>query len=75
MPKTATERPRLSLKGHRLIALALAISMLWSGYLLKYGLCEPQSKFCVVGIAFTRTDVGFEWDSWSFYITTEPLDG
>lgn len=44
----------------------------FAGYLARYGLCEGRSKFCVVDIVGTRSEVGVEWDSWSVYVSTHP---
>lgn len=54
-----------------LLAVAVLLASL-AGYLYRYGTCEARSEFCVVDIAGTRSEVGFEWDSWSVYVSTWP---
>jgi hypothetical protein len=57
-----------------LAAVLLVAAVMWSGYVFKFGLCEAQSKFCVLHVAGTRSDIGCEWDSWSCYVTTDGDD-
>lgn len=66
-----TSPRRLRRKTALLITLALVLGGL-AVYLVKYGQCEARSKFCVVEIAGTRSEVGFEWDTPAFYISTAP---
>lgn len=68
---TQPRRARLSRKATVLLVVAVLIAGL-AGYVARYGLCESKSKFCVVDIVGTRSEVGFEWDSWSVYVSTWP---
>lgn len=64
---------RMTWIGRRTIVLIVVLATLtagWLTYFTHYGECDRQSKFCVVDIAGTRSEVGFEWDSWSFYVST-----
>jgi hypothetical protein len=72
-PLDRPRRVKLSRKATVFLIVAVFVAGL-AGYLARYGLCESRSKFCVVEIAGTRSEVGFEWDSWSFYISTHPAD-
>jgi hypothetical protein len=59
---------------HIIVAVLLLVGLVWSGYILKFGQCDAESKFCVVHVAGTRSDVGCEWDSWSCYVTTDGVE-
>lgn len=53
-----------------LIAVLTLLTAGWLTYFVHYGECDRASKYCVVDVAGTRSEVGFEWDSWSFYVST-----
>lgn len=53
-----------------LIAALTLLTAGWLTYFVHYGECDRASKYCVVDIAGTRSEVGFEWDSWSLYVST-----
>jgi hypothetical protein len=72
-PPVLPRRARLSRKATVLLVVA-ALAAGAVGYLARYGLCESRSKFCVVEIVGTRSEVGFEWDSRAFYVSTHPSD-
>lgn len=70
-PDTATfPSVRPGRRFHIVVATVLMVGLVWTGYILKFGHCEAGSKFCVLHVATTRSDVGCEWDSWSCYVTT-----
>ena len=70
LPAPATRRRR-----RKILAAVLATFMLGSlAYAYQFGLCEARSKFCVLHVAGTRSDIGCEWDSWSCYVTTDGDD-
>lgn len=69
-----TERPRLSRRTKISLAVLLALAVGWLAYVSHYGECDFHSKFCVVSIAGTRSEVGFEWDGWHLYVSTSGDD-
>lgn len=59
--------------GRRETVLIVVLAVLtagWLAYFSHYGECDRASKYCVVDVAGTRSEVGFEWDSWSLYVST-----
>lgn len=69
-----TERPRLSRRTKISLAVLLALAVGWLAYVSHYGECDFRSKFCVVAIAGTRSEIGCEWDSWNCYVSTSGND-
>jgi hypothetical protein len=70
----ARPSPRWNRRIRIIAAVLLVAAVMWSGYVAKFGLCEARSKFCVLHVAGTRSDIGCEWDSWSCYVTTDGVD-
>jgi hypothetical protein len=59
--------------GKRALLIAAALLVVAGlGYLARYGDCNVHSQYCVVAVAGTRSEVGFTWDTWDFYISTSP---
>lgn len=52
----------------RIIALVVALVVV--GYVAVEGQCDVRSKFCVIDIATTHSELGYEWDSHSFYVSS-----
>lgn len=56
------------------LAVAVAIVVVSVVYVVHYGQCDFHSKFCIMDIATTRSEVGFEWDSNTFYVSSWPVE-
>jgi hypothetical protein len=56
-----------------LVALAV-LAVGWLAYVANYGECDVHSKFCVLNIAGTRSEIGFEWQGWHLYVSTSGDD-
>lgn len=65
-------RVRIGRRTTTVLVVAVLLAAGVFGYFARYGLCEAQSKFCVLEVAGTRSEVGVEWDSWSVYVSTYP---
>jgi len=63
-----TQPRRLRPKVIAAVLLVLLVASL--GYAYHFGQCEARSKFCVVDVAGTRSEIGCEWNSWSCYVST-----
>ena len=67
---TLVAMSRIGRKTSVLIVVLAVLTAVWIGYVAHYGECDRVSKYCVIDIAGTRSELGFEWDSWSFYVST-----
>lgn len=66
---------RRRISGGGLVLAGLTVLLAgWVGYFAHYGQIDTHSKFAVVDIAGTRSEVGFEWDGWHLYVSTNGGD-
>lgn len=68
IPAQKTISPRTA----ALVIAAIALVLGGWAYSARYAQCDFHSKFCAVSIAGTRSEAGFTWDSWDFYVSTYP---
>lgn len=71
-PRTAPRVRKISRRTKRVLVALAALVLVLTGYFARFGMCEAQSKFCVVDIIGTRSEIGFEWDTPAFYVSTYP---
>lgn len=70
----AVEQKQINWKAVTFVLVALAVIVGGWAYAAKYAQCDFRSKFCVISIAGTRSEIGCEWDSWSCYVSTYPAN-
>lgn len=71
-PDTVTPR-RLSRRSIALIAVLAALVVGWLIYFSQYGECDMHSRYCVVDIAGTRSEIGLAWVGHpDLYVSTWP---
>lgn len=74
MTLPATRAPRLSRRTRLLLVALLVLTMAWLGYFARYGQCDTRSRFCVVDIVGTRSEIGVAWVGRpDFYVSTYPV--
>lgn len=52
------------------LAVLVALMLAWIGYFSRYGQCDVESQYCVVDVAGTGSEIGFEWTTPALYIST-----
>lgn len=67
-------RRRLTRRTKALLLATLIIVAGWFVYVANFGECDTHSKFCVLDIAGTRSEIGFEWQGWHLYVSTSGED-
>jgi hypothetical protein len=70
----AIRLPNLSRRAKIWLVALLVALVGWIGYTAKYAECDTHSKFCVLDIAGTRSEIGFEWQGWHLYVSTSGAD-
>lgn len=61
--------PKLSRRTSILVG-AMLVALLVGGTAYHFGGCDFRSKFCVLSIPNTRSEVGCQWESWGCYVST-----
>lgn len=66
-------RKRISRKWTITLAVLIAVIAGVAAYVAHFGECDSRSQYCVLDIAQTRSEIGFEWSGGpDLYISTWP---
>lgn len=72
-PATTAPRKRISRKLVITLAVLVAAIAGITAYVAHFGECDGRSQYCVLDIAQTRSEIGFEWSSGpDLYVSTWP---